>query len=193
MGFVEQSARARAMARTDYATPVELYAELDAMFHFTIDLAAHARNAKHRRFFSPEQDSLRQSWEGETGFLNPPYGRGVESWLAKARDSAIRERAIVVQLLPARVGSRWWRRFVMGDDEPAGRLRDSYWVPDTRVLWLRWEGLITGIHFHAQRIAFEGEEHGAKFDTAVVVQASPNRPPPLSAKSPVSLAHRWPR
>jgi site-specific DNA-methyltransferase (adenine-specific) len=191
MAFNERSARALAAAKVDYGTPVELYEELDASFHFTIDLAAHERNAKHRRFWSPQHDSLAQSWEGETGFLNPPFGRGVEGWLAKARDAALHERAIIVQLLPARVGTAWWRRFIETDDEVAGKLRASLWVPETRVLWLRWDGLFTGIHFHSQRVQFEGAEDGAKFDTAVVIHASPNRAIPRAASNPASIAYRW--
>lgn len=191
MSFDERSAAARAADKTDYGTPVELYEELDATFHFTRDLAAHAGNAKHVRFWSPKENSLKQSWEGETGFLNPPFGKGVSGWLAKARDAAMFERAIIVQLLPARVGTQWWRQYVLNDDEAAGQLRHSRWVPETQVLWLAWEGLLTAVHFHRQRVTFDGAPDAAKFDTAIVVHASPNRPAPRASSNRASLAYRW--
>lgn len=190
----ERSRAALERAKTDYGTPVEIYQQLDELFRFTIDLAAHASNAKHPRFFSPADNSLAQSWAGETGFLNPPYGRGIESWLAKARHAAINERAVVVQLIPANVGSAWWRRLVLGAERhDAGRLVASWWAPETQVLWLRWEGLITGVHVWPSRIDFEGAPDGAMFDSAVVWHASPNRAPPASSKRPGTIVSGWPR
>jgi phage N-6-adenine-methyltransferase len=182
--------------KQDYGTPPEFYAALDADLCFTIDLAAHERNRKHVRFFSPKDNSLAQSWEGETGFLNPPYGRGVGQWIEKARDAAMHERAVVCMVLPARVGSKWWRRWVMSGDAAAGKLRSSSYVPESRMLWLRWEGLITGVQFHDSRLDFEGANdagESAPFDTAVVLHASTNRPPPRCAADPTSRFFRWPR
>ncbi len=196
MALHARSAAARAAAKTDYGTPREVYDTLDRDFGpFTVDLAAHEGNTKHARFYSPRHDSLRQSWEGETGYLNPPYGRGIAMWLAKARREAIFHRAVVVQLIPANVGSAWWRELVMGAAGDAGKLLSSAWVPETQVLWLRWEGLVTAVHVWPSRITFEGAppNEGAMFDNAVVVHASPNRAPPASARRPDSLAWRWPR
>jgi phage N-6-adenine-methyltransferase len=181
--------------KTDYGTPRDFYGWLDRQFHFSVDLAAHGGNYKHKRYFSPEQNSLHQSWEGETGFLNPPYGRGLSGWLQKARDSAMHQRAIIALVIPARVGSKWWQRYVMCADRAAGKLRESYYVPESRMLWLRWEGLVTGVYFHHERLDFEGsDERGesAPFDTAVVVHASTNRGPPAAARDPKSLLWRWP-
>lgn len=194
MALHARSAAAVAAAKTDYGTPREVYERLEADFGpFTIDLAAHAGNAKHSRYLSVIEDSLASSWDGETGYLNPPYGRGIDAWLKKARRSAIAGRAVIVQLIPANVGSSWWRKYVMGTAEDAGRLLSSAWAPWSQVLWLRWEGLITGVHFWPTRIGFEGAPDGAMFDSAVVVHASPNRKPPKGAGRTGSLSWGWPR
>jgi len=196
MALHARSAAARAMDKKDYGTPRSVYEALERDFGpFTVDLAAHEGNAKHARYFSPRHDSLRMSWEGETGFLNPPYGRGIATWLKKARDSAIYERAVVVQLIPANVGSQWWRALVMGAANDAGKLLQSFWVPETQVLWLRWEGLVTGVHVWPTRITFDGTpiNECAMFDNAVVVHASPNRAPPASSRVAGSLTWGWPR
>jgi len=65
-----------------------LFNRLDAEFHFTIDLFALAENAKFPKFFSPADDGLAQSWTGIC-WLNPPYGRQIGLWLAKAQESAL--------------------------------------------------------------------------------------------------------
>lgn len=61
--------------REDWTTPQNLFDELNAEFHFTLDAAASPDNAKCERFFTAEQNALRQNWGGETVFCNPPYCR----------------------------------------------------------------------------------------------------------------------
>jgi phage N-6-adenine-methyltransferase len=181
--------------RMDYGTPDDVFDWLNRQFSFTIDLAAVASNAKYPRFFSPKDNSLAQSWEGETGFLNPEYGRGIGQWLDKTRDEAMLNRALVVLLIPARVDTDWWKTFVMSTDGAAGRLLRSEYRPDNQVLWLRWAGLITGVYFHDQRIPFDGMENGAPFPSAIVIQSHPSRRPPVPKMEPgeLCLTSGWPR
>lgn len=47
-----------------WETPQEFFDELDKEFHFTVDVCAVPENAKCARFFTPEQDGLRQTWGG---------------------------------------------------------------------------------------------------------------------------------
>ena len=57
-----------------WETPQKLFDELDAEFHFTLDAAASDENHKCARYFTQNDDGLRQNWEGETVFCNPPSG-----------------------------------------------------------------------------------------------------------------------
>ena len=57
-----------------WETPQKLFDELDAEFHFTLDAAASDENHKCARYFTQNDDGLRQNWGGETVFCNPPYG-----------------------------------------------------------------------------------------------------------------------
>ena len=75
--------------RSDWETPHALFAELDAEFHFTLDVCASQDNAKCARYFSAADDGLVQPWEGVC-WMNPPYGRGVERWIAKPTRVACR-------------------------------------------------------------------------------------------------------
>ncbi|MFZ5440502.1 MAG: DNA N-6-adenine-methyltransferase [Myxococcota bacterium] len=174
----------RSMLSSDstlWGTPRDFYEWLAEQFAFTIDVCALPTNKKHRRFFSPADNGLAQSWEGETAWCNPPYGRGIGNWLDKGRDEAMHARALAVFLVPARPDTDWWNNFVMSHDGRAGRLLRSSYHVESRVLWLRWEALITGVYFHDERVAFEGmdsEDDAAPFPSAIIIHAHPSRRPP---------------
>jgi site-specific DNA-methyltransferase (adenine-specific) len=76
---------------------------------FTVDAAANASNALCRRFFDRETDGLRQSWDHERVWINPPFS-SIEPWCAKAWDS---HADVVVMLLPAdRTERKWWHEHI---------------------------------------------------------------------------------
>ena len=132
-------------SKTDlWSTPPDLFARLDAEFGFTLDVCAVPENAKCLRYFTPEIDGLRQTWEGIV-WMNPPYGRTIGKWVRKAYLSA-REGAVVVCLLPARTDTRWWHDYVTHAHE--------HW-------------------FIKGRLKFGGARSGAPFPSAVVVFRPP--------------------
>jgi phage N-6-adenine-methyltransferase len=94
----------------DRATTAEVFAPLAKRFRFTIDVAASADNAKCARYYSIEDDGLRQSWAGERVWCNPPYS-SIRPWIEKAW--AERNAEVVVMLLPAnRTEQAWWQQLV---------------------------------------------------------------------------------
>jgi phage N-6-adenine-methyltransferase len=103
-------------ASDEWETPPDLFAELDAEWSFTLDAAAIAATAKCPRFLTPDDDALAVPWH-DGGlplpriWLNPPYGRALPLWVAKARLEASRG-AFVVLLIPARLDTRWWHDIV---------------------------------------------------------------------------------
>jgi phage N-6-adenine-methyltransferase len=97
--------------RGDWATPAELFREFDGEFGFELDVCATATNAKCPAFFSPEVDGLQQLWRGKC-WMNPPYGRDIGLWMAKAYRSSL-EGATVVCLVPSRTDTRWWHEWAM--------------------------------------------------------------------------------
>jgi phage N-6-adenine-methyltransferase len=108
-----------------WSTPQAFFDKLNAEFDFTLDVCALPENAKCERYFTPEQDGLAQPWVGVC-WMNPPYGRGIGKWVAKARDAAA-SGATVVCLLPARTDTAWWHDGVIGSGAEIrfvrGRLR----------------------------------------------------------------------
>ena len=113
--------------RNDFETPREFFDDLHAEFSFTIDVAASPRNAKCDRYFTEADNGLAQTWAPAICWMNPPYGRMIEYWVAKAAIEAQRG-ATVVGLLPARTDTRWWHSWVLPVAEVRfvkGRLRFS--------------------------------------------------------------------
>lgn len=73
--------------------------------------------------------------------MNPPYGRTIGEWCKKAKDEADKG-ALVVGLLPARPGPRWWHNFVHGHAD---------------------------VHFLQGRLKFGGANTSAPFDSAIAI------------------------
>lgn len=89
-----------------WATPTELYSHLNDEFRFTLD------PCPLDYIEGVSQDGLARSWAGERVFCNPPYGRGIARWLAKAR-----EATVSVFLLPSRTDTAWFHDWALDADE----------------------------------------------------------------------------
>ena len=69
---------------------------------------------KARVHWTEEDDGLSLPWHG-TVFVNPPYGRSLPRWVAKAHKEVESGHAkIVVALLPARPDTGYWHRYIAG-------------------------------------------------------------------------------
>ena len=94
---------------SEWATPQDVFDELDAEFGFTLDVCATVDNAKCERYFTAEVDGLAQDWT-DVCWMNPPYGREIGRWVRKAYESA-QNGATVVCLVPARTDTAWWHDY----------------------------------------------------------------------------------
>lgn len=101
------------MTDDKWSTPQDFFAHLNDEFHFDIDVCATNENAKCERYFTEEQDGLKQEWIG-TVWCNPPYSKGeIPKWLKKAHAS----RCTTVMLLPASTDTAWFHDYVLGRAE----------------------------------------------------------------------------
>lgn len=125
-----------------WATPKEWFDYLNLEFKFTLDPCCVEATAKCKKFFTPAEDGLSQSWQDERVFMNPPYGRDIPKWLKKAYEEARDNGALVVCFVPARVDTEWWHRYAVKATE---------------------------IRFPIGRVKFEGAENMAPFPVAVIV------------------------
>ena len=95
----------------EWETPTKVFRILDSEFGFNLDPCATQDNAKCARFFTLEEDGLKQEWTG-TVFVNPPYGREVGRWVEKAYQES-QKGAVVVCLIHSRTDTRWWHEWGM--------------------------------------------------------------------------------
>jgi len=101
----------------DWATPQNLFDELDAIHHFTLDVAASSTNHKTAHWFGLDhadpllRDGLAMSWENNRVWCNPPYGRQIKDWVKKAHHESI--NAEIVMLLPARTDTAWFHDYAI--------------------------------------------------------------------------------
>ena len=48
----------------NWSTPLALFTELDKRFHFNLDPCADDENHKCQKYYTKEQDGLKQNWGG---------------------------------------------------------------------------------------------------------------------------------
>lgn len=132
-------------ATDEWSTPRDLLAQLaDEFGPFDLDVCATADNAAAARYFTRAHDGLQHTWAATCVWMNPPYGRPMPQWMAKACASvAAGSCRRVVCLVPARTDTRWWQQVV----QPHAAL----------------------VRFLPGRVTFGQARHPAPFPSAVVV------------------------
>ena len=102
-------------SKQDYRTPKEL---LDAVRQglnitdFYRDLAADATNAVCMTYWTEKDNSLSKNWhtpKGQWNWCNPPFAQ-LKPWVSKACVEGVWGNTVM--LVPAGVGSNWWRDWV---------------------------------------------------------------------------------
>lgn len=96
----------------EWATPPELFSELDAEFGFSLDPCATDDNHKCPKYYTQKDDGLRQNWGGERVFCNPPYGRAIGEWVRKCSEEAKKPGTLVVLLIPARTDTAYFHDYI---------------------------------------------------------------------------------
>jgi DNA N-6-adenine-methyltransferase (Dam) len=92
----------------EWRTPKWFFDPIHAAIRFSVDLAATKDSALLPRWF---EDSLPQPWDGEVGWLNAPFTRGL---LPRFVEKCVHGNArIVVALLPAAMNVGWFHQLVL--------------------------------------------------------------------------------
>ena len=126
----------------EWTTPIELFDALHNRFIFDLDAAASDENYLCDRYYTKENDGLRQSWEWRRVFCNPPYSQ-IARWAEKFQEESSRA-LLIVALVPARTDTRWWHKYIMTADKIVyirGRLKfsnskNSAPFPSALAIWM---------------------------------------------------------
>lgn len=69
-------------ATDEWATPQDLFDELNSEFRFELDVCANESNHKCDKYYTKEQDGLLMPWSADGAiWCNPPYGREIGKWV----------------------------------------------------------------------------------------------------------------
>lgn len=131
----------------EWETPQELFDQLNTEFEFTLDAAASSDNHKCARYYTKHDNGLQATWQDERVFCNPPYGRDLGRWIAKAFTEVYQRYCpLAVLLLPARTDVEWFHRYVYHKAE---------------------------IRFIEGRLHYGGSKHSAPFPSMIVIFENP--------------------
>ena len=126
----------------EWSTPQAFFDELNKEFNFTLDPCATSENAKCTKYFTVEDDGLKQDWSNDIVFMNPPYGREIKYWVQKAYEESLKG-ATVVCLIPARTDTAYWHNYIFGKADD--------------------------IRFIKGRLKFGGSKNPAPFPSAIII------------------------
>ncbi|WP_291741062.1 DNA N-6-adenine-methyltransferase [Clostridium sp.] len=100
-------------SKTDlWSTPQDFFDKLNDEFNFDLDPCCTRENAKCKKYFTINEDGLKQSWEGRIVFCNPPYGKEIRKWVEKAHFESMKENTKVVMLIPARTDTSYFHDYI---------------------------------------------------------------------------------
>ena len=94
----------------EWETPQWFFDKLNNEFNFTLDPCSNG-NHKCDNFFTAKEDGLKQNWNNDIVFMNPPYGGHTKDWIKKAVDESKRG-ATVVCLIVSSTDRSYWHDFI---------------------------------------------------------------------------------
>lgn len=100
--------------KDEWATPQKFFDKLNEEFHFTLDPCATDENHKCQKYFTKRDNGLKQSWENEIVFVNPPYGKSIKEWVSKTFYEWLYHNITIVLLIPARTDTRYFHDYIYG-------------------------------------------------------------------------------
>ncbi len=100
-----------------WCTPRDFFNKLNEEFHFTLDPCCMPKSALCKKYYTPDEDGLKQDWSGERVFVNPPYGREIGKWVKKCYEESQKENTLVIMLIPSRTDTRYFHDYILGKAE----------------------------------------------------------------------------
>lgn len=132
--------------KDDWETPAWLFEYFNTKYNFGLDAAASLDNALCKKYFTEEDDALKQSWRGYGNvFVNPPYSLN-QKFIEKIIDE-LDGIFTVCALVPSRTDTRWFHDLVLN-------LVDEIW-------------------FIRGRLKFSNSENSAPFPSCVLIFKNP--------------------
>jgi phage N-6-adenine-methyltransferase len=99
------------MESCEWYTPPYIFDKYNKIYNFDLDVCATALSTKCKNYFDIKQNGLEQNWIG-TCWMNPPY-KNANAWVRKAHTESIKNKNIIVCLLPVRTSTDYWQDIIL--------------------------------------------------------------------------------
>lgn len=126
----------------EWETPQDFFNAVNEACQFVLDVCSTPDKAKCKKFYSPQDDGLKLSWDGMC-WMNPVYGEpespckpkckkkkcvergyhinqyvpGIIDWMKKAYRESRKKNTCVVCLVPSRTDTEWFQDYAMNDED----------------------------------------------------------------------------
>ena len=90
-------------------TPENIWAPLSKEFEFTVDICASDENHLLPKYYTKENDALKQSWENEIAYIHPMFDSKIGKFVEKAYHT---KNFTGVCLLPAGTHTKYFHEFI---------------------------------------------------------------------------------
>lgn len=98
----------------EWGTPQDFYDLLNFEYHFDLDPCASDDNHKCDKYFTIEDDGLKQDWSGHRVFVNPPYSK-LKDWVKKCAEEA-EKGTFICMLIPARTDTKAFHEYIYSNE-----------------------------------------------------------------------------
>lgn len=119
----------------DWCTPPEYVNAIRRFFMGSIDLDPCSNRYSIvdacNEYSLPDTDGLTASWDHNTIFVNPPYGRdrargtSIRDWLRKCAEAHLNHSSEVLALVPVATNTKHWKSYVFGAATAVAFLYDT--------------------------------------------------------------------
>ena len=92
-------------------TPKEIWNDLSKEFNFTTDACASHKNHLCSKYWTKEDDALKQDWNDQVIYCHPMYDRYIPKFIKKAVES----NSKCVFLLPSSTNSVYFHEYIWDD------------------------------------------------------------------------------
>ena len=99
----------------DWVTPPGVFLPIAQEFGPTLDVCATPFNTKCPQYYTAKDNGLEKVWSysgHQVCWMNPPYGRALAKWVAKAHAESLRG-VTTICLVPARPDTAWWHEHAL--------------------------------------------------------------------------------
>ncbi len=107
-----------------WRTPQKFWEKLNNQYQFTLDVCALQNSTLvPNNWYGPDhpdltrQNCLTRNWSKDTNngwaYMNPPYGRVIKHFMAKAAEENQNNKTKIICLVPARTDTAWWHDSVI--------------------------------------------------------------------------------